>query len=141
MFLFYRKNTGKSSVFNDFNGFFACFYSLHCDAFYYLIPLEFPLYFRPAQKDGKFFRCQRQSRFCPFSRPTKMSLFEPLEQKPKTVAVPKQDFDPVAVPVAEREQRAAEQIGAKALFHDRRKAVDGLPHVGASARKIYLLPI
>jgi hypothetical protein len=37
-----------------------------------------------------------------------MPFFEPLEVQPKTVAVPFENLDPVALPVAERKERPSE---------------------------------
>jgi hypothetical protein len=42
-----------------------------------------------------------------------VSLFEPFEVKPKTVAVPFEYLDSVAVSITERKERASEQVRLK----------------------------
>ena len=67
------------------------------------------------------------------------SFLQPLEVQPEAVSVPLQNHDSVTASVAKHEQRLIKKVEMKAVFHNRRQAVDALSHVRLPTREVYSL--
>jgi len=69
-------------------------------------------------------------------RPRERPTLEPFEEHPEARAIPHQDLQAVATPIAKQEEMARERIQREALAHQRGEAIDRSPEIGCACRQV-----
>jgi len=69
-------------------------------------------------------------------RPLKRTVFKTTVEQPEAVVFPVQDFELVALAVAEHEKARRERVKTEAFLNESGQRVDGLTQIGGTASKI-----
>ena len=72
------------------------------------------------------------------ARPLKLTLFKPLVEQKKAVALPVERFDSVGSSAAKQEQCVGTRIKFKLLFNDSRQTIDPTAKIRVAAGKVDL---
>ena len=74
------------------------------------------------------------------TRPLELTLFKPLVEQEKTIALPVERFYPVGSSAAKQEQRVGTRVKFELLFNDSRQTVDTATKIGVAAGEVDLRP-
>jgi len=70
------------------------------------------------------------------NRPLELTLFKPLVEQEKAVALPVERFDSVGSPAAEQKQRVRTRVKFELLFNDTRQTIGTTAKIRVAAGKV-----